>query len=605
MIQGTEGEQEKKLEPIELVVTGVGVAPGIAIGPVYQYTRDVLDVEERELDDGHEEDEIRRLEASILRAERDLNKIILITREKLGDDSADIFEAQLLMLRDETVYPAVMEYIRTEKRNADFAVKAVMGKYRRMMESSGSEYLRERANDLLDVEDRIVRHLRQGSILSAIEDNTIVVAENLTAADVILFSRRGILGCALDFGGPTSHVSIMARALGVPAVVSLHGLLSGVDSGDTIILDGFRGKVIANPSAATLENYRTRQERYRRLLTQEKQLVPLPSETMDGHRIELKANLELKEEIKLLKEYGAEGIGLFRTEILFLIRGSTSISEEAQYKVYREIIEAVGQGTTTFRMFDLGGDKVLPMANREHNPFLGWRGIRVLLDRPELLKPQIRAILRAGVHGPIRLLVPMVMSLGELREFRTEVIDMRRKLQSEGVACAVKVPVGVMVEVPSVALQADLFAAEADFFSIGTNDLTQYTLAVDRGNDLVASRYDALHPAVLQLISEAVKAAHRHKIPVSLCGELAAIPRAVPILVGLGLDELSASPVYLPGIKRVIRAMNLTEGEALAEAALKMATPEEVHQLLDDWMEQHASGTLYIVERDRPLLDTA
>ncbi len=580
----------------EIVLEGIAVSPGIAIGPAYLYTRITFEVEERRLSDEEVAEEIERFERAVARSERDLNKIILITREKLGEDSADIFEAQLLMLRDEALYEAVVDYIRREKRNAEYAVRHVMEKHRRLMETSGSEYLRERAHDLLDVEERIIRHLRRGKLLSSIDPHSIVVAENLTAADVVLFSRRGVLGCALDYGGPTSHVSIMARALGVPAVVSLHSVTEHVSTGDRLILDGIRGRVIINPTEETLAAYEVSRERYRRLLQEEKQLVPLPAETLDGHRVRLLANLELNEELGQLSEYGAEGVGLVRTEMLFLIRGSIEISEDTQYEVYRKIVQAMRPGVTTFRVFDLGGDKLLPMAHREHNPFLGWRGIRVLLDRPELLIPQLRAILRAGTHGPVRILLPMVTNLDELRAVRAQLKESVRDLIEEGYENISELPLGVMVEVPSVALQAEHFAREADFFSIGTNDLTQYVLAVDRGNDLVADLYQELHPAMLMLIRQTVTAAHNHGISVSLCGELAANPHAVPILLGLGIDELSASPVYLPGIKRVIRVMKKSEGEMLARQALEAETAREIRENLERWLEEHSCGVTYLVE---------
>jgi phosphotransferase system enzyme I (PtsI) len=312
--------------------------------------------------------------------------------------------------------------------------------------------------------------------------------------------------------------------------------------------------------------------------------------------VRLLANLELNEELGQLSEYGAEGVGLVRTEMLFLIRGSIEISEDTQYEVYRKIVQAMRPGVTTFRVFDLGGDKLLPMAHREHNPFLGWRGIRVLLDRPELLIPQLRAILRAGTHGPVRILLPMVTNLDELRAVRAQLKESVRDLIEEGYENISELPLGVMVEVPSVALQAEHFAREADFFSIGTNDLTQYVLAVDRGNDLVADLYQELHPAMLMLIRQTVTAAHNHGISVSLCGELAANPHAVPILLGLGIDELSASPVYLPGIKRVIRVMKKSEGEMLARQALEAETAREIRENLERWLEEHSCGVTYLVE---------
>lgn len=583
--------------PEDLAVSkGIGVSPGIAIGPAYLYARISFDVEERSIDPEHVEAEKERFENAVKRAERDLHKIIAVTREKLGEDSATIFEAQLLMLRDEAMYPEVQAYIEKKGINAGYAVQTVMSKHRQVMEASDSEYLRERSNDLLDIQDRIIRHLRRGRILSAVDEDSIVIAENLTAADIILFSRRGILGCVTDFGGPTSHVSIMARALGLPAVVSTHGATSEVATGDLVILDGIKGELIVNPDGATLESYRVKQTRYERLKQEDKQLVNLPAETLDGHPVSLQANLELREEIPLMEENGAQGVGLFRTEMLLLMEGRAIVTEEEQTIEYGKVVDAVAPYTTTFRILDLGGDKLLPMGHREHNPFLGWRGIRIMLDKPELMTPQLRAILRASAQGPTRLLLPMVTRIGEVRRFKDILSETMDALEAEGVDFDRNIPVGVMVEVPSVALQADLFAKEVDFFSIGTNDLTQYTLAVDRGNDLVAEIYNELHPAVLQLIRMTADAAHRHGIPVSLCGELATNLRAVPVLLGLGVDSLSASPVYLPAIKRVIRAMKRSEGKALADRALASSDPEEFKAFMDRWLEEHACGVAFFLE---------
>ena len=578
------------------VCKGIGVSPGIAIGPAYLYARVSFEVEERSIDPADVQHEKDRFEEAIRKAERDLHKIIAVTREKLGEDSATIFEAQLLILRDEAVYPAIVAYMEKHGVNAGYAVQTVMGKHRQMMEASDSEYLRERSNDLLDIQDRIIRHLRRGRILSAVEDSSIIIAENLTAADIILFSRRGILGCAMDFGGPTSHVSIMARALGVPAVVSTHGATGQVSTGDLVILDGIRGELIVNPDEETLKAYRVKQERYERLRQEDKQLVTAVSETLDGHPVTLQANLELREELPLLKEYGAQGIGLFRTEMMLLMEGRAIMTEQEQAEQYIRVVEATRPHTTTFRILDLGGDKLLPMGHREHNPFLGWRGIRILLDKPELLIPQLRAILRASAKGPVRILLPMVTTLGEVRQLRSELERTMEDLRKEGVPFDDRIPLGVMVEVPSVALQADQFAREVDFFSIGTNDLTQYVLAVDRGNDLVAEIYNELHPAVLELVRLTTRAARDAGIPVSLCGELATNLRAVPVLLGLGIDSLSASPVYLPAIKRVIRAMKRTEGEALARRALKSSDPQEFRAYMDRWLEEHACGVSFFLE---------
>ncbi len=574
---------------------GVGVSPGVAIGPAYVYARHAFIVEHREIALDDLGDEVERFEWAVSKAERELGKILELAREKLGEESAAIFEAQMMMLRDEALYQAVVDCIRLQRCSADYAVMQVMTQHRQRMEASESEYLRERAHDLLDVQDRIITHLRRGKHLSAIEPETIVVAENLTAADIVLFSRRGILGCALDHGGATSHVSIMARALGVPAVVSLHGITDVVQSGDTVILDGLEGRVFVNPDEETLAAYRLRQERYRRLVQEQKQLAPLPAETIDHHRVCLRANLEFTEELGVLATYGAEGLGLVRTEVLLLMKEQSAVDEEQQLRIYREILEAVAPQVSTFRLLDLGGDKMLPVAHREFNPFLGWRGLRILLDKPDVLVPQLRALLQAGVHGPMRILVPMVTTLAEVHRFKDIVAGIKGELRREGRAYADEVPLGIMVEVPSVALMAERFAAEVDFFSLGTNDLTQYTLAVDRGNDLVSGLFQELHPSVLGLIKRTIDAGKKRGIPVSLCGEMGGDPRATPILVGLGLDEISASPTYLPEVKRVVRAMKLSEAQALARRALTARNAEEVVSMIDAWLEEHHCGLRHLI----------
>jgi len=582
----------------EIVIHGKGVAPGIAIGPVYMYSRGRIHVEEERIDRDDVEGELKRLRRAIDRSTRDLDKIIGITRQKLGDDSARIFEAQAMMLQDDSLVGAVTNAIDREGFKADYAVRKVMESHRRRLEASPAEYLQERAHDLSDVEERLVRHLRRAKFLSAVDPNKVVVAENLTAADVLLFSRWNILGCVLDFGGVTSHVSIIARSLGLPAVVGTHGASDAADDGSMIIVDGFRGDVIINPTDETLKRYHARQARYQRLVEEQHSLLSLPAETLDGTRICIRANLEFEEELGMLDEYGAEGIGLFRTELLFLMQGRIDIDEEDQFKTYRTINEAVGDDITTIRLLDLGGDKMLPIAHREHNPFLGWRGIRVLLDRPEVLETHIRAIIRASAFGPLRMLVPMVTTLEEVRSVKRIVAEQMDVLRREGKAFDEKLAVGVMIEVPSAALTVDRFAQEVDFLSIGTNDLTQYVLAVDRGNDLVADLYQELHPSMLRLIRDVCEAGESRGIPVSVCGEVASDTRAVPLLVGLGVRELSVPPVYIPHLKRMIRAVDYAELAELAEAALDATDASEVNALLDDWLGSHPFDLLHFVEGD-------
>ena len=573
----------------EIRVDGIGVAPGVAIGPAYLFAAGAYQAEPEALDQVAVEAEIDRFERAIQRSERELRKITVVAKQKLGDSSAGIFRAQALILRDRQFYDAVLEHVREHAAGAGWAVQTVLAEHRRRLEASPNASLRERAADFQDVQNRVLRNLQQGRAHSRIDPNRIVVAENLTAADILLFSRRGVLGVVLDHGGPTSHVSIMARALGVPAVVSLHGLAEKVQPDSVVVVDGFEGTVVVDPEPATLEAARKKAAQFAKMTADQDALVAADSVTKDGVEITLRANVEFREEFPLLHEYGAQGVGLFRTEMLFLTQGR-ALDEEQQYEVYRDAVAAASPDPVTFRLLDLGGDKVLPMAHREANPFLGWRGIRILLDKPDLLRPQLRAVLRAGVVAdapPVRILLPMISGLEEVRAFKRELEVVYSDLEDAGIEHRRDAQLGIMVEVPSVALQAETFAEHVDFFSIGTNDLTQFTLAVDRGNDLVAGLYHELHPAVLAMIARTVEAASGEGIPVSVCGEVAADPRVTPLLVGLGVRTLSASPAYLTLVKRVIRAFTLDEAEDLAQRALRQPDAGSVRRLLNYFLACH------------------
>ncbi len=584
-------------------VEGIGVAPGVAIGPAYLFAAGAYQAEPEELNAADIEAELGRFERAVQRSERELRKIVIVAREKLGDGSAGIFDAQGLILRDRQFYDAVVARVKEQAMGAGWAVQSVLAEHRRRLEASPNAALRERAADFLDVQNRVLRNLQQGQAVSRIDPHRVVVAENLTAADVLLFSRRGVLGVVLDFGGPTSHVSIMARALGVPAVVSLHGLAEHVHADDVVVVDGFSGTVIVNPEPETLAAAEAKAARFAGLTADRDAILAAPSETKDGHPVALQANVEFREEFPLLHEYGAQGVGLFRTEMLFLTQGR-ALDETQQYDVYRDAVVAAAPDAVTFRLLDLGGDKVLPMARREANPFLGWRGLRILLDKPDLLRPQLRAVLRAAAAAPdaepSKILLPMVSGIDEVRQFRRVLRSVSAELEAEGADFRADVPLGIMVEVPSVALQADLFARHVDFFSIGTNDLTQFTLAVDRGNDLVAGLYRELHPAVLGLIDRTVRAAQAAGIPVSVCGEVAADPRVTPLLVGLGVRTLSASPAYLTLVKRVLRAFTLDEAQDLARRALRQPDADAVRRLLETFLACHNRDLAELLGLDEP-----
>ncbi|MEM9665802.1 MAG: phosphoenolpyruvate--protein phosphotransferase [Bacteroidota bacterium] len=595
----TEAPAEGSGRP-ERVFTGIGVSPGVAIGSIYRFATEQLIESRGPLASDAVPREVARFDQAVLTAEQDLLGIASIAREKLGEESASIFEAQALMVRDESLYDQVVACIQEDRVRAAEAVPVVLAVQRRRMEASPSLYLRERAGDLLDIQQRLLRHLNRRKLIGEIQPHTLIVAQSVTAADLMVLHRRKVLGCALDFGGATSHVAIIARSLGLPAVMGLGDLSAAVQGGETLILDGFEGTVIVHPTPETVQRYEHRQRRYRRLLEDQKRLIPLPPETLDGHTVHLRANLELEEELPLLHQYNAQGIGLYRTEIQFMMRGHLDPTEEQLYQTYRRVVEGAAPHEVTFRLLDLGGDKLMPMPHREANPFLGWRGVRILLDRPDLLALQLRALLRASAHGRLRILVPMVTQVAEVDRIRAVARLVRTELQEDGHPVAPQVPLGIMVEVPAVALMIDHFARAVDFLAIGTNDLTQYALAVDRGNDLVAGLFEDMHPAVLHLIVRTVDAGRRHAIPVSLCGQLASNPRATAVLVGLGLRELSAPPSYHPEIKRVIRSLNLPEAEALAQQVLVTEDTETMHEILDTWLDEHACGFRQIFEAQAP-----
>lgn len=572
----------------EQIIEGVGVAPGIAIGRVHRYAPATPEVERQTISPEEVEAEVELFGDAVERAEHELETVQEVAHEALGADGQAIFEAQAMMLRDEELLHSVRDCIRNEHQSAGAAVQTVLRDHRRRLESSDDDYLRERVEELEELETRLLKGLQRGKMVATIKPGSILVAETLTAADIIRFNRHGMLGCVTTRGGATSHVSIIARALGVPAIVGADGAMDRVADHDPVVLDSLRGRLVVHPSADTLERYRQRRARHQTLVKERAQKASLPARTTDGWQVTLQANVEFEEEFGVLEQYGAEGIGLMRTEVMFLAGPDGTLSEEQQTRTYREAAGAAGEEGATIRLLDLGGDKLVPFAPREENPFLGWRGLRVLLDRPdELLRPQLRALLRANAHGSLRALLPMVTHLDEVRRVRSFLEEEETRLAKKGVEHDPELPIGVMVEVPAVAIQAEAFAEVADFLSVGTNDLTQYVLAIDRGNDRVAARYDALHPAVLRLIRRTADIGRQLDLPVSVCGEIASDIQALPILLGLGIDTLSASPTFLPAVKRLVRQVSRAEAQALADEALRAPDIETVRCRARQWIDEH------------------
>jgi len=574
--------------PEERVMGGIGVTPGIVIGNVHRYHVEQPTVTRRTIEPSAVEAELTLLEDALRRARQELDTVHSVAQDRLDEEGSAILEAQELMLRDDEVLDPVRRRIEEKHQSAAYALSTELRQHRERLEGSGDSYLQERARDLEDLETRLLQALERGKTAAEIEPNSIVVANQLTAADVIRFSRHGMLGFVTARGGETSHVSIVARALNLPAIVGVENATSLVTDRDRAVLDGHEGRLVLHPTADTLERYRRQRARREALLEQESAADGGPTTTTDGHTITLRATVDFGETLDDLARVGADGIGLMRTEVLFLRGEWESLAEDRQVETYCAAAEAAGDAGATIRLLDVGGDKMTPFALSENNPFLGWRGIRVLLDRPnELLRPQLRALLRANRHGSLRALVPMVAHLDEVQRVRAILDEEIDRLEAAEVPHDPNLPLGVMVEVPSVALQAPQFAEAADFLSLGTNDLTQYVLAVDRGNDRVAGRFDALHPAVLQLVARTVESGRTADTPVTLCGEIASDLRALPVLLGLGLETLSVPPSYLPMVRHVVTNTSRTAAEPLAAEVLEAPDAGTARRRIRSWCDEH------------------
>jgi phosphotransferase system enzyme I (PtsI) len=573
-------EREKQ----EVVLTGIAASPGIACGTAFEYLKPEPVVEELTLPDAAAvENDLERLDRALDKSSRELKKILSFARQKVGDAKARILEAQIMVLDDPYLQDTIRKRIREERKNVEFVIHDEISRYAKLMMAARDEYMHERAHDMEDLKNRIIRNLHQETMTSKFDGSHIVVAHNLTTADTMILSRNEVLGYATDMGGVTSHAALFSRSLKIPAVVALGDVTRAVHSGDTVILDGYNGRLVINPGPASLRAY---EKRRRAMADFEEKLAgfrDLPATTTDGHTIELSANIELSDELTYVVMQGSQGVGLYRTESLLI--GSDDIpTEEEQTAEYRRICDTIYPGRVIMRTFDIGGDKLAPEMAEEANPFLGWRGIRISLDRPEMFMDQLRAMLRASTKKNMAIMFPMVTTLNELRLAKKFVEQAKAELRSRKIKFDEHIPVGVMIEVPAAAMNAAALAAEADFLSVGSNDLVQYMLAVDRGNSLVASLYDEFDPAVLATLKHVVNAGHKQKIWVGICGGMAGNPIAAPLLIGMGMDELSVVPAVLPEIKKIIRSVSYASLQALAREALAGESGSQVRRLLRDFI---------------------
>ncbi|MFV9568555.1 phosphoenolpyruvate--protein phosphotransferase [Thermoanaerobacter mathranii] len=567
------------------MLKGVAASPGIAIGKVFLYIKEKAEIDMQNIDESKVEYEIERFKKALEVTKQQIQKIKEEALKEFGRDKAEIFEAHLMLANDPELVENVENMIKTELITADNAVNKVIEQNASVMESLDDEYLKERAADLRDVGSRIINNLLgvKNTSLSELDEQVIIIAKDLTPSDTATMKKEMVLGFATDIGGRTSHTAIMARSLEIPAVVGLGNVTTQVNNGNTVIVDGLEGVVIVNPDENTMNEYKTKKENYDKKVEKLKKLKDLPAITLDGKKVMLAANIGTPKDVKSALANGAEGVGLFRTEFLYMDR-TTLPTEEEQFEAYKEVAERMEGKPVTIRTLDIGGDKGLPYLDmpKEMNPFLGYRAIRLCLDRTDIFKTQLRAILRASAYGNIHIMYPMISSITDVRRANAVLNDVKAELDKEGIKYDKNIKVGIMVEIPSAAVTADILAKEVDFFSIGTNDLTQYTLAVDRMNEHVKDYYQPFNPAVLRLIKFVIDAAHKEGRFAAMCGEMAGDPLATVILLGLGLDEFSMSATSIPKVKNIIRNIEYEKAKEIAEKVLNMKEAEKIQQMMED-----------------------
>jgi phosphotransferase system enzyme I (PtsI) len=559
-------------------VQGIAAARGFAIGPIFQFRQVDLRVERHTV--AKPEQEITRLEQALVIATNQVQAVYEKAKAELAADQALIFEAHLMMLQDPELLETIRKTVTEQKVNVEFAVKEATEHYAQTLEGMDSDYFKARAADVRDIAQRLLRVLfgAGDADTSKLIKPSVIVANDLTPSDTVLLDKCMVLGFCTVVGSETSHTAILARGLSIPAVVGAGKDILNISNGQEVVLDGTSGKMYIDPTPETIEAYKAKKESAAVVAERAKAHCHEPVITLDGKRVEVVANIGNIEGARSAVENGAEGVGLLRSEFLYMER-ETLPDEEEQYKAYSAILDVFGKLPVVLRTSDIGGDKQLPYLDMkpEMNPFLGVRGLRLALVHPEeLLKPQLKAALRAGIGHDLRIMFPMVASLTEIRQARAIYEECKQELAKEGKLVAAKLQLGIMVEVPSAAVMADKLAPEVDFFSIGTNDLTQYTLAVDRTNAELAYLTSAFSPAVLRLIQNVIAQAHKYGKWVGLCGELAGEPLAVPILLGLGLDEFSMNPPAVPMAKQILRGLKVPDCQKLAEEVLQFESADEV-----------------------------
>ncbi|MCL7767005.1 phosphoenolpyruvate-protein phosphotransferase PtsI [Pasteurella multocida] len=573
------------------MISGIPASPGIVFGKALVLKEEKIVLDMQKISESQIDSEIARFYQGRNAAVEQLSAIRDRAAETLGEEKAAIFEGHLMILEDEELEEEIIDYLRTNKVNAGVAASKIIDQQVTMLSEIDDEYLRERAGDIRDIGNRLIKNILGMHIvdLGDINEEAILVAYDLTPSETAQLNLDKVLGFITDIGGRTSHTSIMARSLELPAIVGTNHVTSQVNTGDYLILDAVNNVVYVNPSQDEITRLKGLQQKLLEEKAELAKLKDLPALTLDGHRVDVVANIGTIRDVDGADRNGAEGVGLYRTEFLFMDREQLP-TEEEQFVAYKDVVEAMNGRLVILRTMDIGGDKELPYLNlpKEMNPFLGWRAIRIALDRREILHAQLRAVLRASAFGKLAVMFPMIISVEEIRELKSVIETLKQELRNEGKAFDESIQIGVMVETPSAAVNAKFLAKEVDFFSIGTNDLTQYTLAVDRGNELISHLYNPMSPSVLSLIKQVIDASHAEGKWTGMCGELAGDEKAAVLLLGMGLDEFSMSAISVPRIKKLIRNVNYEDTKALAMKALQQPTAVEIEQLVEDFLAEKA-----------------
>ena len=573
------------------MISGIPASPGIVLGKALVLKEEKIVLDMQKIKDSQVDEEIARFYAGREAAVEQLNSIKERAYQSLGEEKAAIFEGHLMILEDEELEEEIIDYLRSNHVNAAVAANVVIDQQVAILSEIDDEYLKERAGDIRDIGNRLIKNILGMHIvdLGEINEEAILVAYDLTPSETAQLNLDKVLGFVTDIGGRTSHTSIMARSLELPAIVGTNNVTELVNTGDFLILDALNNAVYVNPSQDEIQRLKTLQAKLAEEKAELAKLKDLPALTLDGHRVDVVANIGTIRDVEGAERNGAEGVGLYRTEFLFMDRDQLP-TEEEQFIAYKEVVEAMNGNLVILRTMDIGGDKELPYLNlpKEMNPFLGWRAIRIALDRREILNAQLRAVLRASAYGRLAVMFPMIISVEEIRELKSVIEELKVELRNEGKDFDENIQIGVMVETPSAAVNAKFLAKEVDFFSIGTNDLTQYTLAVDRGNELISHLYNPMSPSVLSLIKQVIDASHAEGKWTGMCGELAGDENATILLLGMGLDEFSMSAISVPRIKKLIRNVNYQDAKLLAEKALQQPTAAEIERLVADFLAEKA-----------------